>query len=198
MSGCETPKTNIYVIKCTNNKYYVGASKNVDQRYQQHLNGDGSKWTKLNKPIKLLEVKNNVSVFQEDLITIEYMFKYGIENVRGGSYSQLILNKNELIYKIRGCLQVCTRCCSKEHFVKQCNKIYCGPTNIELYGFDYKPDSDNSSVRPQILPEVEQKSLLGKRKEREEDIPEKDLPEEESVQEPPNKKAKNDDKNNHS
>lgn len=191
MTECEIPTTNIYVIKCTNNKYYVGASKNIDQRYKQHLNGDGSKWTKLNKPIKLLEVKNNVSVFQEDLITIEYMFKYGIENVRGGSYSQLILSqncKNELIYKIRGCLQVCTRCCSKEHFVKQCNKIYCGPTNIELYGFDYKPVSDNSSVRPQTLPEVEQKSLLGKRKEREEDLPD----------EPPTKKAKNDDKNNHS
>ena len=43
-----------YIILCSNNKYYVGHSKDPEQRILRHLSKDGAKFTKQNKPIKVL------------------------------------------------------------------------------------------------------------------------------------------------
>ena len=68
-------------------KYYNGfKTKNIDKRYKDHLNGIGSEWTKKYKPVKLISSFISSSNFDEDKYTKEYMSKYGIENVRGGSY----------------------------------------------------------------------------------------------------------------
>ena len=85
-------KINIYVLKLDNNKYYVGKSENVEKRFEQHINGNGSSWTKLHKPISIEKVIENANIFDEDNITKEYMSLHGIDNVRGGSYVTEILN----------------------------------------------------------------------------------------------------------
>jgi predicted GIY-YIG superfamily endonuclease len=39
----------IYVIQCNNkDKYYVGKSKNIEKRINQHKNGNGAKFVKDN------------------------------------------------------------------------------------------------------------------------------------------------------
>ena len=63
------------------------------KRYQQHSSGLGSAWTKKYKPVRILDTIENVSPFDEDKITKEYMAKYGIENVRGGSYVEIELSE---------------------------------------------------------------------------------------------------------
>ena len=45
----------IYVLRLENDRWYVGRTKNVLQRYQEHLNGLGSEWTKIFVPLELVE-----------------------------------------------------------------------------------------------------------------------------------------------
>jgi predicted GIY-YIG superfamily endonuclease len=43
-----------YILLCKNNKYYVGHSNNTETRFIRHLNKFGAKFTKQNRPIKIL------------------------------------------------------------------------------------------------------------------------------------------------
>ena len=96
----------IYVLKLEEGKYYVGLSHNVKKRFQTHLSGQGAKWTKIYKPIKILESKETPYYSYshagplEDKKTIEIMEKYGKNNVRGGIYSAVDQRKvDELLGK---------------------------------------------------------------------------------------------------
>jgi predicted GIY-YIG superfamily endonuclease len=79
----------IYVLKLENNKYYVGSTYNLNFRYAQHFCGAGAKWTKINKPISIEAVFPNAQKGLENKVTLEYIEKYGKDNVRGGSYCQV-------------------------------------------------------------------------------------------------------------
>ena len=90
MSNCS-----IYVLKLAQGRYYVGkSSKSVDERFAAHLSGNGSEWTKIYEPIKIIELKENVSPFEEDSTVLRWMSMKGIDNVRGGSYSTIRLSNN--------------------------------------------------------------------------------------------------------
>ena len=115
--------TNIYILRLISNKFYVGKSRNVTKRYTEHLNGVASLWTKKYKPVAIDKVIENVSPFEEDKMTKEYMSIHGINNVRGGSYVKEILDSTEmeLIKKeIWGAKNLCMRCGRDSHFIKNC------------------------------------------------------------------------------
>jgi len=61
-------------------------------RYEQHIKGSGSAWTRKYKPVSLEKTIENVSSFEEDKVTKEYMSKYDIDKVRGGSYVEVELS----------------------------------------------------------------------------------------------------------
>ena len=116
-------QTNIYVLRLEGGRYYIGKSDNIMNRYQQHLNGSGSAWTRKYKPISLEKTIENVSSFEEDKITKEYMSKYGIDKVRGGSYVEVELSEfhtEALKMEIWGAKDLCTQCGRKGHWVKDC------------------------------------------------------------------------------
>lgn len=116
--------TNIYVLRLEGGRYYVGKSEDVMARYSQHLKGSGSAWTRKHKPVALEKTFENVSPFQEDSITKEYMSKYGIDKVRGGSYVEVELSdfhKNALNMEIWGAKDLCSQCGRKGHWVKDCH-----------------------------------------------------------------------------
>jgi cellular nucleic acid-binding protein len=116
-------KTNIYILRLENSKYYIGKSKDVMDRYQQHLDGEGSTWTKKYRPLALLKVIENVSPFEEDKYTKEYMAKYGIDNVRGGTYASEKLDQiqyDSLQKEIWGAQDSCLYCGKKGHFASEC------------------------------------------------------------------------------
>ena len=115
--------TNIYVLRLQGGRYYVGKSEDVMNRYAQHLNGTGSAWTKKYKPISLEKTIYNVSPFEEDKVTKEYMSKYGIDKVRGGSYVETELSDfhiDALNMEIWAAKNLCTQCGRPGHFVKDC------------------------------------------------------------------------------
>jgi predicted GIY-YIG superfamily endonuclease len=116
-------KTNIYILRLEGGRYYIGKSDNIMNRYQQHLNGNGSSWTRKYRPISLEKTIENVSPFEEDKITKEYMSKYGIDKVRGGSYVELHLSDfhiDALKMEIWAAKDLCTQCGRAGHFVKDC------------------------------------------------------------------------------
>jgi predicted GIY-YIG superfamily endonuclease len=115
--------TNVYVLKLQGGNYYVGKSDDVIGRFQEHMSGNGSAWTRKHKPISIVESRDGVSVFEEDKVTKEYMAKYGIDKVRGGSYSQIDLtsNQKEMIQsEIKGATDACQQCGEIGHFIRYC------------------------------------------------------------------------------
>ena len=77
---------NIYTLRLEQNKYSIGKTNNPEFRIDNHFNSNGSAWTKKYKPIEILKIIKNCDDFDEDIYTLKYMSKYGINNVRGGSF----------------------------------------------------------------------------------------------------------------
>jgi len=114
----------IYILRLEEEKYYVGKTNNPEFRLDSHFNANGSEWTKLYKPINIVEIKNNCDDYDEDKYTIIYMNKYGINNVRGGSFVSVILTKaqNDTLEKmISGATNKCFLCAG-DHFAKECEE----------------------------------------------------------------------------
>lgn len=83
----------MFVIKCQQDKYYLGLSKSFVGIFYRYLdNMENIPWLTVYKPIKLVYIKH---FFNRDMLNscvIHYMYTYGIENVRGGKYSNVLLS----------------------------------------------------------------------------------------------------------
>lgn len=113
----------LYILQLENGKYYVGKTDDVAKRYSEHKSGRGSEWTRLYKPIKMLETRKVISEEDENATTKELMKKYGIDNVRGGSFVQKELPdfvKKTLELEQRGNTDACFKCGSADHWAKDC------------------------------------------------------------------------------
>ena len=114
---------NIYILKLEQNKYYIGKSTNPNFRLEQHFNATGSSWTQTYKPLEVISIIPNCDDFDEDKITLQYMAKYGIDNVRGGSFCELHLtteNKNTINKMLSSSQNKCFICSGTDHFAKYC------------------------------------------------------------------------------
>lgn len=45
----------VYILQCKNNAFYTGYTTDLTKRYQSHLNGTGSKYTRSFKPISIAQ-----------------------------------------------------------------------------------------------------------------------------------------------
>jgi hypothetical protein len=117
--------TNIYILKLQGNHYYVGKTDNPQKRFQEHLRGSGSAWTKKYKPLCIEQVISNQTDFDEDKYVKICMNKYGIENVRGGAYTSIDLTEEQeasLRHELRAATDKCLNCGKPGHFAYQCKK----------------------------------------------------------------------------
>ena len=113
----------IYVLRLQQGKYYVGKTDNPDMRLDTHFQEGGSVFTKKYKPIEILEIKEDCTAYDEQHVTQEYMEKYGIENVRGGPWTTMLLSDGEetLIQKmIDSKNDTCYHCGEAGHFIQGC------------------------------------------------------------------------------
>jgi len=130
----------IYVLQLQNDKYYVGKTINPHFRIETHFTNNGSEWTKLYKPIKLVELVPNCDHYDEDKYTYKYMDMFGIDNVRGGSYSTPVLDNctiNHLVKISNSVNNRCYTCGQYGHYANKCR---------------YSRDSSNSSIINKVLP----------------------------------------------
>lgn len=115
----------VFVLGLQKSKFYVGKTDGPGFRIDSHIDSYGSEWTKKYKPVIVLEIIPSCHDYDEDKYTIKYMEKYGINNVRGGSFYQIRLsdiNKQVLKQIIKGNTDKCYICGSTQHFATNCQK----------------------------------------------------------------------------
>jgi GIY-YIG catalytic domain len=113
----------IYILNLECDKLYVGRTSNIDFRLDDHFNNCGSYWTKKYKPQSVKEIYKNCTNYDEDKYTIWMMAQYGIDNVRGGSFTQINLTDNEIsiIQKmINNANDLCFKCYMNNHYANEC------------------------------------------------------------------------------
>ena len=84
----------IVVLQLENNCFFIGKTYDILFNINTY-NRNCNDFTKKYKPIKLYEFKQNCNEYDLDLTVKKYMNKYGINNVRGGSYSELELSNEQ-------------------------------------------------------------------------------------------------------
>lgn len=154
----------IYVLKLEKGKYYIGKTNNPQFRLDNHFNSNGSEWTRLYKPLSVLELRPNCDDYDEDKITRQYMDKYGIDNVRGGSFVSVKLKKaaiDTLQRMSNGTNDKCFICGEDGHFARDCEENryedneyvwcceYCGKDFIEKSKCVYHEKSCKSKNKKQ-------------------------------------------------
>lgn len=98
----------LYVLELEGGRFYVGLTTDIERRFAQHSSAEGAEWTKHHRPVRIIHCVNTgtrdgcQAERMEDEVTITLMMTHGIENVRGGHYSQLLQHEVEQILRAHG------------------------------------------------------------------------------------------------
>ena len=79
----------VYVLELEDQCWYVGVTYNLNLRLGQHWAGEGAKWTRLHKPVCLVETIYPADRNTENETTEKYFELYGRDKVRGGKWCKL-------------------------------------------------------------------------------------------------------------
>lgn len=102
----------VVILLLENNKYYIEKTINNNFNLETYANSNKCLWIQKYKPIKIIDIITICDNITNDKCKIEcrdicedvcediyinfYMMNYGIDNIRGGKYSNIELNKEEL------------------------------------------------------------------------------------------------------
>ena len=78
----------VYVLACEDDCYYVGSTMDFNKRWAEHVSGRGSNFTKLHKPLRVVEIiiPEGGCLKREAEVARQYIDKFGRESVAGGGY----------------------------------------------------------------------------------------------------------------
>jgi len=126
----------VYKLKLHYNKYYIGKSNNINKRIWCHENNNGSFWTKkysvLHREPLLTNYNNDKNDYKlwELEETLENMYLYGINNVRGSMFTKFSLSREDkIIAALLYCemYDLCRKCGSDKHYIHNCNQNHLEP-----------------------------------------------------------------------
>ena len=87
----------MYILLCSNGKYYTGSTKNLEKRIAEHKNGEGANFTKKHLPVEL--------IYYEEYKRIDVAF-YREKQVQGWSRKKkeaLINGEYEKLHEFAEC-----------------------------------------------------------------------------------------------
>lgn len=121
----------IYILFLEQDKYYIGKSLKPLSRTGEHIVSSlfddnlsrGAGWTKMYPPLKIIEIIDSYDEFDEDKYTLKYMKEKGIDNVRGGSFCELNLTRENVVTlekMLAGAEDRCYYCGNSGHYINTC------------------------------------------------------------------------------
>ena len=128
LASASASASGVYVLKLSDNTYYVGQSTNKEARIEQHRTGGGASFT-----AELGSTSVSTAPFTmgqttdlegwERAETLERMHKHGINNVRGWVYVTPVMSpqqREDAFQQICARKQLCSTCGRPSHFAAQC------------------------------------------------------------------------------
>lgn len=120
----------VYALELENGRYYVGKTCDIEKRFKEHMGGyKSSAWTRKYRPLSIIETIEDAHCLDEDKLTVDYMMRYGISNVRGGPYVTIKLSEDTVFHitnRIRMASDLCMKCGKRGHF-----GVYCTETETK-------------------------------------------------------------------
>lgn len=114
----------IYILELKGGKYYIGTTQNFTIRLAQHESGvNSAAWVVLHGYNSTVRTFAYAHKLDEDNEVKKMMMKYGINNVRGGSYSNVTLTNEQnktLERELGHARNECFKCGRKDHYAKNC------------------------------------------------------------------------------
>jgi hypothetical protein len=89
-------KSCVFILQLADGKYYVGRSTDLDTAWITHTSGKGVAWTRKYAPMRITYSEDPANGIRENELTIRLIKIYGIDNVRGGSFSDEILSEGAI------------------------------------------------------------------------------------------------------
>jgi len=88
----------MYILKCADDSYYTGSTKDLKLRLEQHQNGEGANYTKKHLPVQL--------VYFEEFDRIDHAFEREHQVKRWSRKKKvaLINNMPEELHKLAQCM----------------------------------------------------------------------------------------------
>ena len=87
--------TCVFILQLEHGKYFVDCSKDPEKAMQEHVEGLGPLWTRIHRPIDMVKRIPFQRAEELDTYVKAAMRTYGLENVRGGSYSDARLKDSD-------------------------------------------------------------------------------------------------------
>ena len=126
---------NIYILELEDGKFYVGKTNHTVQRFNQHNDGKGSKWTKKYPMVDLYDFHRDMKDADENRITMQMIRKFGAANVRGGSWTKVNMTRSEIrsldakakkgrYQRAMPKRRLCNRCGRSSHTDRSCYARY--------------------------------------------------------------------------
>jgi len=147
--------TFIYVLNLEGGKYYIHKSDYNELSLSDLKKEINKEWTCKFHPLNIEKIIEDCDDYDEDKYTIMYMDKYGMNNVRGGTFSFTLIYRYQidtLVKMSKNKYNTCFICGDKNHKEYECKEkydycFYIFENDDECYNSEneYDCDLDNAS-----------------------------------------------------